>query len=227
MIWKTKKREVRRAGSASLLFLSANAVLVAADGGAGSSVSPWCAIVRNKPNRQGPSAGDAGRAVQTNPIRRADHAKQTQFPAAGISPHSTTLLFHHANPVVIVPNKPNFARRPRPRWRDVRNKPNWQGPSAGGAGRAVQTNPIWRVGRAKRTQFLPLCRSGDRRSREAHRAKQSQFHRSVRAVEGERCETNPICRGDRAKRSQFPGADWVQSCAGTSCTNKPNSSHAG
>jgi hypothetical protein len=150
MIWKTKKREVRRAGSASLLFLSANAVLVAADGGAGSSVSPWCAIVRNKPNRQGPSAGDAGRAVQTNPIRRADHAKQTQFPAAGISPHSTTLLFHHANPVVIVPNKPNFARRPRPRWRDVRNKPNW------------------RVGRAKQTQFLPLCRSGDRRSREAH-----------------------------------------------------------
>lgn len=42
-----------------------------------------------------------------------------------------------------------------------------------------ETKPIWRTNRTKQTQFPPLCRSGDRRSQGANRAKQPNFGESA------------------------------------------------
>jgi hypothetical protein len=158
------------------------------------------ACCTNKPN-------PAGRSCQTNPISGGGN----------IPP------FHYS---IIPPCQPGGYRAKQTQFR-----PPAKAPMARRAkqtqleSRSRQTNPILAIMPIRRSAFPggPLCDIASM----PRFGKQSQFHRSVRAVEGERCETNPICRGDRAKRSQFPGADWVQSCAGTSCTNKPNSSHAG
>jgi hypothetical protein len=152
-----------------------------------------------------------GRAVQTNPIcpRRMGRrgrgwslcAKQTQLPEAshrgGVGrgglrePHYSSILsFHHPRPMPIVRNKAKLGRAGLSGGRD--------------AGRA-QGNC------AKQTQFLPLCRSGDRRSRE-----------------GRLCETKPIPAGSlgpvhRAKQSQFRPYRRQQGPGDEGgCTNKAN-----
>ncbi len=75
-----------------------------------------------------------------------------------------------------------------------------------GRSESCETNPIsgrGRVGRGlgdagrgvlyKQTQFLPLCRSGDRRSREGKRAKQTQSAADRQGHRrGQACKTNPI-----------------------------------
>jgi len=171
-------------------------------------------IVRNKPN-------SVGSNVQNEPNFRQGHACETN-PISGNRP----------NRGVGCTNKANSPRANRDgRWP--------AGPDVlCHRGQPCETNPISRRGRAgrglgdagrgvwyKQTQFLPLCRSGDRRSRE-----------------GKSCETKPIpggqdipsfqysiippfqSDGDCAKRSQFRTrqADPMDLESATACRPHPS-----
>jgi hypothetical protein len=156
-------------------------------------------IVRNKPNSRrrhvGRGLGDEGELCKTNPIWGS--------PAGVRSP--------------IVQNKANFGESGwGPRAKRAKQSQTWEGwrmwASAVGqprrkVERAKQTQfsavprgtGFRRQGMLyKRTQLVPLCRSGDRCFRE-----------------GQSCETKPICgdatrdgaqgtRGERTKQTQFP-----------------------
>jgi hypothetical protein len=156
--------------------------------------------------RQRSGAWGTKGVVQTNPIPALMLIRRPAFAGAWI-----------------VQNKPNFAggaRRDGACARDagaiVRNKAKlgWAGVSGGRDAGRTQGKC------AKQTQFLPLCRSGDRRSREGKRAKRTQFGptpRKAAAFGGQRCETKPIPVGpqegrspgaNRAKRTQFAPERW-------------------
>jgi hypothetical protein len=85
------------------------------------------------------------------------------------------------------------------------------------AGQFCQTKPIPAVGRgcqgakcAKRTQFLPLCRSGDRRSREGQMRQTNPnlsklgYLENETRDEGQMRKTNPVSGRDRAAAAPRP-----------------------
>jgi hypothetical protein len=119
--------------------------------------------------------------------RRANCAKRTQFPAAEIPLHSSIPSFRHASRKPSVQNEPNWARA---------------GPGA--------SRPVGRGVLYKKTQFRPLCQSGDRRSREGQacetrRARQkSGSTEPTRDIGPEtRVETNSATFVVGVKQSQF------------------------
>jgi hypothetical protein len=181
----------------------------------------------------------------------ADCAKQTQFAPAGRNrwgkPHPTRAQSRQTNPVrpsgqvwclerQTVRNKPNFRRSNR-KGKCVVGRELWLIEHSIGPGK---TKPIWAspagvrgVDYAEQTQFLLLCRSGDRRSREAEACETKPIsgtrpgrrgpivrnepnlarHGQGRVATGGRCETKPVPATMPIRRSAFPG--------GQTCETKP------
>jgi len=98
----------------------------------------------------------------------------------------------------------------------LRNKANFPG-GAGLAGRGVSY---------KQTRFLPSCRSGDRRSREGNRAKQTQ---SAPGAKNRWGKPHPTCGCNCAKQSQtwVGWGTWRMHHRGISCKTKPISGEPG
>jgi hypothetical protein len=146
-----------------------------------SRTDPGGRNAQNEANLARPEAGPAPHRTKCAKrtqfrlvgLRRTECAKQTQF-RPGMWPrnlhHSSIPLFHHSSPIPIAPNKLNLARAKRakqtqfgqsakaPADEICETKPNLGrmghlGDTVPGRGRWRQTNPIWWVKCAKRTQF--------------------------------------------------------------------------
>ncbi len=143
--------------------------------------------------------GTRVRLCETKPIwggragpRRGKCAKQTQFPPLPGGGRGSG----HEGRGAMVQNKANWAGQPGP-WRakcakqDAPDKSRDQPyrSSIFAQKRGSETDSGTFVVGVKQTQFLPLCRSGDRRSRES-----------------QSCKTNPISALVPIGRSAFPGS---------------------